>query len=528
MIDHNYKFTDNNYKTFIDRLCFSKTSSIFNRYICDSHTQEYNKEKYAVLEKFIMHTFDNYVPLSSEVTKIIDCINKIPLTTKIFDKLINKNYIFTKIHLNKLINLGLYVNLKDNYDVTIKKINIEYIVDNKYYKIIFKYLDYYDMINLLSDMMIIEIFKSQMCVDCGQYLHLLNMFMEKIKIKNNNILHTVLISFINNETNSINNFLQLEQIFIDDINKMLFVDKITSKLSQCQVIKFINIMKNKKISINIDIINTILKKCDKSIFVPILSIIKQHKIIPNTITLEIISKRFILENNILNIFEQLIDEYKLHPTIVCLNCQISHIFTAKKLNILDIIFEHKIIPDKTSFRKLCQMRIHGMNVKIFDQILEILIINGLIIDEQIIKLSIKYNILIHDYQKYDIILTETEYYLCCVKSCWKYDFYKYSNIEKKVLDLRLMFKNNEKTDIIIKFMKDNIIKPDMYCYFYSYINNSSDMLKLFKKFNCNIPIESFRKEIVGENHVNVYKEYLRLNKKYKMEDKYDEFILQDL
>jgi hypothetical protein len=159
---------------------------------------------------------------------------------------------------------------------------------------------------------------------------------------------------------------------------------------------------------------------------------------------------------------------------------------------------------------------------------EKLIHNGLVIDNNIINHSITYNIVIPNYQKYEIILTEETYLMCCYKSFWEYDFYKNSNIPKKILNLRFMFKNDDDSVNIIKYMKDNNIKPDRYCYLHSYINNTDSLTELFIKFNCNPPLEIFYNNDLLKNRIKIFHNFIKIYKNYEMSDIYEEFILSEI
>ena len=267
-------------------------------------------------------------------------------------------------------------------------------------------------------------------------------------------------------------------IFVNLPKDLLSIITLQDKLSCSQSMTILFLMEN-GFDTNITIINKLLEADNISndkIF-----IIFPENIIPEKYRIEINSHVFNLWNYIKTkgivpnmdtlmiackkgkpaIFDDIITNYGLYPDKKCLDTALSGLGSTNvndAMNIINKILDYKIIPDKESY-----MSLDIRNFPSNDQINNLLIRYGLVVDIDIINKSLEVRCPIYDLYRFGIQYDEKLYFLCHKHMYMPYYNEFNENINKNIFELRNMFKTNS-WDNIVKYMKKNNIKPDRYCF----------------------------------------------------------------
>jgi len=216
-------------------------------------------------------------------------------------------------------------------------------------------------------------------------------------------------------------------------------------------------------------------------------------------------------NNDLKKYMKCIEYQHMIPTKECLDAAagFSDGNTYMKLDntiMLTDILNHKVIPDEDTFNALYKTCVFGdaLFVKRFD----ILTTFGLKVSLDMIEKCIRENIIIDDLSKYDIPYDDKLYYIC-----WKNEIIPSIYLDKfecggYIIKLREMCRSKPtKLNTIIKYMKNNNIHPDRYCYVNACKNSKNDLIDFFIKNNCDPIPQCIILDGSHIKHVQGYKDY---------------------
>ena len=127
-------------------------------------------------------------------------------------------------------------------------------------------------------------------------------------------------------------------------------------------------------------------------------------------------------------------------------------------NILSDLLCYKILPTKEDYTILIKEH-HNINI----EIVELLIRYGLVLDLDDIKMALSKKIIIENLERFNIQYDDKLYHLCYLNNMFPYD--DKLTIDKNVLELRKLCRKPTITiDQLTKYMKDNSVMLDRYCF----------------------------------------------------------------
>lgn len=189
-------------------------------------------------------------------------------------------------------------------------------------------------------------------------------------------------------------------------------------------------------------------------------------------------------------FSNIVQKYKIIITK-------EHLIKAlcyKPVTFVNEILNYKIKPDKEVF---CKYTENGNNISIQEKF-DILLCNGMEVDMDIVRACFKKEFY-PELEKFNISYDESIYRIL-------YDTNKDNmiihlintkkwNISEHVIKLRYEFRHGYSVDNIIKYMKDNNVKPDRYCMLSAKRNNNQSFINfLLDKLKCDPPFECLKPE----------------------------------
>lgn len=241
-----------------------------------------------------------------------------------------------------------------------------------------------------------------------------------------------------------------------------------------------------------------------------------YEVIPDQKTLELLvrNKNYYQSGEYI---EKMINRYKLNFNLTCLENSLSGYVGC---DFIKKILENRVIPTKECYEKLCvyseRMGRSNYQLKMYRDTVSLLIEYGLLIDEELIMIAIKYNRIIPNHDKYGVKLTEKIYYQIQmgVGDTYTIDSFKIRDISDNVLKMREKFKSENHRELI-RFMKDNKLSPDGYCYKNSMENSDEEVLKIFIKNECVPPIEC-----LGNHNKIISEQYKKMLQIPELWDKY--------
>ena len=255
LIENNYEFTQDEFIKLIECITFGKTKS----YISKCYTATVNRKNMVVT-----HIFDKFNPTNEQINKLLKCYNEMPIegkSIKYFDwirVLVNKNYPFDNIMLNKIMSVGcpLPYLLNGNYTLeanTIKEYFINGIDENimNDYKIFEKQNVFND--DCLNNLLTSQFMKRHTSIE---FVNMTEKFTSLINImlsKGAAVTTSIIENYINSTIIIQSPFTNIFNHLLNNINK--------STITENDIIKWMNIMRTKDIPFmayyKINIINLI-------------------------------------------------------------------------------------------------------------------------------------------------------------------------------------------------------------------------------------------------------------------------------
>lgn len=218
-----------------------------------------------------------------------------------------------------------------------------------------------------------------------------------------------------------------------------------------------------------------------------------------------------------NVVNDCTKTFKMLPTNEHLQLILKNNLINASLDMLNDILCYKILPTKDDFNVFINH--HDDNL----QALELLIKYGLVLDMDDINKALSEGLIINNLERFNIPYDETLYYYCYVHNIFPYD--DKMEIDKKTLALRIMCRTKTTTvDSFIKYIKDNNIMPDKYCFDHTCFYNN-ELFEHMSKLGCEPTPTIYYWKGLSKCHFNhdYFKNFLNLNKMNKeyMQTKYD-------
>jgi hypothetical protein len=228
----------------------------------------------------------------------------------------------------------------------------------------------------------------------------------------------------------------------------------------------------------------------------------------------IIFNKITLENAYSNAKNaNILDKFKdLEITKTCLDNCLKNYTYHNNLNIITQVLNSKITLDLHSFK--CLM----LNQDKFKQETLNLIINNynFQVDLNIIDVAAQYKCYIKDLERFNINYDEKLYFICYFNDYFPLEYVHIFNINKHILTLRNMCKKPKVTlEVILTFMKTNLVKLDKYCLDALSKKNFDIANVFFRDYKCKPPIMCLCRDV--EELFEVKKEIMR---NFNIDEKY--------
>jgi len=214
----------------------------------------------------------------------------------------------------------------------------------------------------------------------------------------------------------------------------------------------------------------------------------------------------------IEIIKQCLHEYKLQPSSKHLELILqSKVKTADLIPLFNEFMSYKIKLTKAHFNSVHK---NSYNYKAHD-IIQLLIKWGYPLDYEDIGKLMDEGINMDKIENYGLKYDENLYYYSYLNDDWCYEKNFDQCIEKKILELRRLCKNNESTvKDLEEYMKNENIQPDRYCFDHACVNNLDLLEYLMKQYKPTITSLYWSS---GEGNQKIF---LEIIKDYKIDSKY--------
>lgn len=203
---------------------------------------------------------------------------------------------------------------------------------------------------------------------------------------------------------------------------------------------------------------------DKNVSIRTIDLFKIFKIPPSSETLKIICKMGYHES-----FDEFVNTYKMIPDKECLDLAMY----SRRAELIIKLICYKINPDKDTFNSFMSNlnnRYHNDN----QQVIELLIKNGLNISHYEIEKLISRGIWLDDLERFNFQYDEKLYFMCFKHNYFPDAYKKKFTVDENILTMREMCINPKiNIEAFNQFILDKKLKPDQYCVDNAYINRTS-------------------------------------------------------
>lgn len=421
-----------------------------------------------------LYTINNIYPFSeNQIKKILT--SKI-INTKYLSLLVENFPNIIKIYKNKLISQGVYKPYLDN--LTQKQ--FDNLILNKYCK-----FDYNDFLNIINNKIINEKHYTDYCNkdykmgitidDINIIVHFAKLYgLDYYKLRNifNYIDDIFIVDIIEDNFPDEKN-----KIFMHMKNNSCKLKKINDISDKNVVLKSFGFFSYLNKNVLEYIKNVVPDNFEKIIHqgnnnINIYKYLIFTGFVPNQNTLEILCKQY--QNcHTVEIFEELINKYKLVPNIKCMINLLNKIGNINNISSNNIrghsIIKNDLISCDKIFYKIMEYKI-TIDEKIIkcaiennlNKYIDIFLQNYLGNDKTILISAIENKIMIKDIEKYGFAYDDEFYNLCHMNNFMPDEYLEKFKKINKIYELRYLF-SCKKLETIKLFMENNNLYPDTYC-----------------------------------------------------------------